>query len=142
MLDNQEGQSLFRPFSVKAGCPRSPRGRALGRAGKEALQAAITQHVRFLRQRTQKSCMQGEQRQKRGPCRPLHIVRPLQWETHGPPSPQRTHPVLPAPRFQNNHNPRVATILQAFITAEKCSLGALCVCLEGRVLQKRSGATV
>lgn len=49
---------------------------------------------------------QGKERQKRGPCRPLHVVRPLQWETHGPPSPQRTHPVLPAPRFRNNHNPR------------------------------------
>lgn len=89
---------------------------------------------------SQKSCMQGEERQKRGPCCPLHIVRLFNWEIHGLPTLQRTSPASPAPRFQNHHNPQVSTILQAFITAKKCSLGPLCVCLGGRALQKWSGS--
>lgn len=75
---------------------------------------------------------QGEERQKTGPCRPLHVVRPLQWETHGPPS-RKGH--IQSCLHQDSGT---TTIHEA----EKCSLGALCVCLEGRVLQKRSGATV
>lgn len=92
-LHNQKEHSLFKTVSVKTACPRKAPVDLHSWACWQGSLASCNYRVHeFSHKNTKKSCIQGEERQKRWPHCPLHIVRPLHWEVPGPPTLQRPSP--------------------------------------------------